>query len=175
MVPTPLGLEKSKKIEIKLKKIKKKNIIQALFPSNRGWDRPRKRKKKVLVLNSNPTQTWLENSIKKKKHKKFQKLKNIIPAFFFLSKPGLDKPRKRKKKFSPEFRSYPTRARKLQKNSIQILKIKKHHSDIISRQTGMILAKKERQKFYSGIPSYPTRAGKFQKQKKKNSKKNFKK
>ena len=44
--------------------------------------------------------------------KQFQKQKNTIPALF-QSKPGLDWPRKREKSFSPEFRSYPTQARKL--------------------------------------------------------------
>ena len=33
----------------------------------------------------------------------------------FLSKTGWEKPRTRKKKFIPEFRSFPTRARKFRK------------------------------------------------------------
>ena len=45
--------------------------------------------------------------------------------------------RKREKNFSPEFRSYPTRARKVQKNSKKIEEIKKHHSGIISIKAGM--------------------------------------
>ena len=53
--------------------------------------------------------------IPKKIAKKFNKLKNLIPALF-LAKTGLDMPRKREKNFSPEFRSYSTRARKFRKN-----------------------------------------------------------
>ena len=41
---------------------------------------------------------------RKKIAKKFNKLKNLIPALF-LAKTGLDRQRKRKKNFSPEFRS----------------------------------------------------------------------
>ena len=62
--------------------------------------------------------------IPKKTAKKFRKLKNPFPALF-LAKTGQDRPRKRKKKFRPEFRSYSTRARKFQKNSKKIQKIKK--------------------------------------------------
>ena len=68
--------------------------------------------KKKLVPNSVPTLPGLE--IEKKKAKK---LKNIIPALF-LSKMGWDGPRKSEKNFSPEFHSYPTRARKFQKKKI---------------------------------------------------------
>ena len=42
--------------------------------------------------------------IPKKIGKKFNKLKNLIPALF-IAKTGLDRPRKREKNFSPEFRS----------------------------------------------------------------------
>ena len=73
--------------------------------------RPRK-VKNILVTNSVLPDPG--KKIPKKIAKKFKKLKNIIPPLF-LSKPGLDSPRKRKKNFSPEFRSYPTRARKFQK------------------------------------------------------------
>ena len=71
------------------------------------------REKKILLPNSVPTQRELENS-KKKKAKKFNKLKKLIPALF-LSKTGWGRPRKREKKFSPEFRSFSTRAGKFQK------------------------------------------------------------
>ena len=52
--------------------------------------------------------------IPKKIVKKFKKFKNHFPALF-LAKTGRDRPRKRKKNFTPEFRSYTTRARKFRK------------------------------------------------------------
>ena len=52
--------------------------------------------------------------IPKKIEKKVKKLKNPFPAFF-LAKTGIDKPKKRKKNFSPEFRSYLARGRKFRK------------------------------------------------------------
>ena len=67
-VPTRPGIENSKKIAKKFKKLE--NIIPALFLSKPGWDRPRKRKKN-LVLNSVPTRPGLENS--KNIAKKFKK------------------------------------------------------------------------------------------------------
>ena len=55
-----------------------------------------------------------------------------------------------KKNFTPEFCSYPTRARKSQiKNSKKIQKIKKVNSDIISIQNGLGEAEKEKKKIYS--------------------------
>ena len=70
------------------------------------------REKKILVPNSVPTQPELENS--QKKAKKFKKLKKLIPALF-LSKTGGGRLRKREKKFTPEFHSFSTRARKFRK------------------------------------------------------------
>ena len=67
------------------------------------------REKKNLVPNFVPPRTGLENS-KKKNSKKIKRIKKIILALF-LSKLGRDRARKRKKKFSTEFRSYPTQAR----------------------------------------------------------------
>ena len=52
--------------------------------------------------------------IPKRMSKKLKKLKNLIPTLF-LAKTGWDRPRKRKKDFTPEFRSYSTQARKFQK------------------------------------------------------------
>ena len=49
--------------------------------------------------------------ILKKIEKEIKKLKNLFPALFS-AKTGLDRPRKRKKNFSPESRSYSNRARK---------------------------------------------------------------
>jgi len=45
--------------------------------------------------------------------------------------------RKRKKNFSPEFRSYLTRQENSEKNSKKIQKIKKPYSGIIFSQNGM--------------------------------------
>ena len=52
--------------------------------------------------------------IPKKIVKKLKKLKNHFPTFF-LAKMGRDRPRKREKNFTSEFRSNPTRARKFRK------------------------------------------------------------
>ena len=89
-------------------------LIQALFLSKTGWERPRKREKHF-------SPKFRSYSIPARKFlKKFKKLKNLFPALF-LAKTGWDRPRKRDEHFSPEFRSYLRRARKflkkLQKNS----------------------------------------------------------
>ena len=77
----------------------------------------------------------------------------------FLYEMVWDRPRKRKKNFSPEFCSYPTRARKFQKNSKKFKKIRKHNSGIISIQNGLREAKKEKKKNFSHkFRSYPSRA-----------------
>ena len=55
--------------------------------------------------------------------KKFIKLTNLYPALF-LAKTGCDRPRKIENKFGPEFRLYPTRARKFPKNTNKNEKIK---------------------------------------------------
>ena len=49
--------------------------------------------------------------IPKKIAKKLKKLKNLFPTLF-LAKTGWDRPGKREKNFTPEFRSYSTQARK---------------------------------------------------------------
>ena len=85
-----------------------------------GGDRPKKREKKILVPNSVHTWPREENS-EKKIAKKFKKLKNHFPALF-LAKTGQHWPRKREKKFSPEFHSYSTRARKFRKKIAKKLK-----------------------------------------------------
>ena len=48
--------------------------------------------------------------IPKKIAKKLKKLKNLFPTLF-LAKTGRDRPRKREKNFTPEFRSFSTQAR----------------------------------------------------------------
>ena len=62
--------------------------------------------------------------IPKRLAKKLTKLKNLLPALF-LAKMGRDMPRKREKNFSPEFRSYSTRARKFRKEQRKISKNEK--------------------------------------------------
>ena len=59
--------------------------------------------------------------IPKKIAKKLKKLKNLFPTLF-LAKTGWDRPRKREKKFTPEFRSYSTQARKFLKKMAKNLK-----------------------------------------------------
>ena len=59
----------------------------------------------------------------------------------------------KKKKFSPEFCSYPTRPRELQKKKRKkIQKTKKLNSGIISIQNGLREAENERKKLLSRIP-----------------------
>ena len=55
-----------------------------------------------------------------------KKLKKPFPALF-LTKTGLDRPRKGEKNFSPEFRSYSTRARKFRKKIAKKFKKLKNH------------------------------------------------
>ena len=52
--------------------------------------------------------------IQKKIAKKLKKLKNLFPTLF-LAKTGRDRPSKREKNFTHEFRSYSTQARKFRK------------------------------------------------------------
>ena len=74
--------------------------------------------------------------IPKKVGKKLKNFKNLFPTLF-LAKTGRDRPWKREKNFTPEFRSYSTQTRKFQKNSKKIEKLKKTPSDIIFSQNGM--------------------------------------
>ena len=71
------------------------------------------REKKILVPNSVHTRPGQENS-ERNGQKIKKKLKNPFPALV-LAETGWDGPRKREKHFSPEFRSYSTRARKFRK------------------------------------------------------------
>ena len=57
----------------------------------------------------------LGKKILKNIFKKFIKLQNLFPALF-LAKTGWDTMKKREKNFSPEFRSYSTRAREFRKS-----------------------------------------------------------
>ena len=91
--------------------------------------------KKNLVPDSIHTRPGEENS--ENDSKKIQKLKNLNLALF-LAKTRLDRPRKRKKNFSPKFRLYSTWVRKLRKNSKKIQKIQKPLSGIFVSQNRMM-------------------------------------
>ena len=64
------------------------------------------------------------------------KLKNLFPELF-RAETGVDRPRKREKNFSLEFRSPSARGRKFHKNSKKIQKIKKPLSGTNFSQNGM--------------------------------------
>ena len=85
--------------------------------------------------------------IPKKIAKKFKKLKNLFPAIF-LSKTGCNRPRKREKNFSAEFRSYSTRLRKFQKKRAKKLKIIKNlFPAIFLAKMGLDRPRKQEKKF----------------------------
>ena len=101
--------------------------------------------------------------------KKLKKLKNRFPTFF-LAKKGWDRPRKREKKFSPEFRWYSTWARILQKNTKKFKKLKNLFLELFIAKTWWDRPRKGEKNFCPEFCSYPTRARKFQKNRKKNQK-----
>ena len=77
-----------------------------------------------------------------------------------------------KKNYTPEFCSYPTRARKFKiKNRKKIQKIKKVNSDIILSKTGWERARMRKKKLIPEFRSYSTRARKKRKKKAKKFKK----
>ena len=129
-IPTRPGQEKSKKNSRKIQKIIKHH--SGIISIQTGM-RQVEKERKILVPNSVPTRYGLENS--KKIAKKYKKLKKFVLSLF-LSKSSGHRLRRRKKNFHPEFRSYPTRARKFsKKKSKKIQKSKKLHSGIISIKT----------------------------------------
>ena len=71
-----------------------------------------------------------------RKKKEIKKLKNLFPTLF-LAKTGCERPKKRKKNFSPEFRSNLAREENCEKNNKKILKIKKPISGIIFIQNSI--------------------------------------
>ena len=89
----------------------------AFFKAKTGWQRPRKREKKILV----PITSYLTRNRKLIKLAiKLKKLKNIFMAFFE-AKMGWERPRKREKKNyrSDQFLPYQEQKvkKKQQKNS----------------------------------------------------------
>ena len=96
--------------------------------------RETEKERRNLVPNSVHTRLAQESS--KRNRKKFKKFKNPFLALF-LAKTGWARPRKWKKNFSPEFRSYSAREENCDKNSKKIQKIKKPLSGVIFIQNGM--------------------------------------
>ena len=97
-----------------------------------------------------------------KKPKKFEKLKKPFPALC-LAKTGLDRPRKREKTFSPEFRSHSTRARKFQKKKAKkFKKLKNPFPVLFLAKMGWDWPRKREKNFTPEFGSYPTWARKCQ-------------
>ena len=71
-----------------------------------------------------------------------KKLKNLFPVLF-LTKTGLDGPRKREKILVPNSAHSRPGQENSEKNSKEIQKIKKHCSGIISTQNGFRSTEKE--------------------------------
>jgi len=77
----------------------------------------REREKKILVPNSVQTRLFMLDpgkKISKKIAKKLKKLKKSLYSII-IGQNMMERPRKKGKNFSPEFRSYSARARKLRK------------------------------------------------------------
>ena len=97
-------------------------MVVASFQAKIGCKRLKKDRKQKLLFRFVPTRRVIENC--KKIRKKFKKLKNTIMASF-QAKVNRKSPRNGENKNFVRFRSYPSRNRKFQKNSIKIKKIEK--------------------------------------------------
>ena len=107
--------------------------------------------------------------IPKKQKKEIKNFKNLFRAIF-LAKTGCDRPRKRDKKFTPEFCSNTTQARKFEiKNSKKIQNFKKLILILFLSKTGWERARMRKKKIIPEFRSYSTPAKKFRKKKLKNS------
>ena len=95
----------------KISKKVQKPLSGIIFSQNwRRWaEKSRKKFQPRIPFILGPGQ-----KISKKIAKKLKKLKHLF-LVLFLAKTGIDSWRKRKKKFSPEFRSYSTQERKFRK------------------------------------------------------------
>ena len=109
----PFVLDPGKKIPIKMAKQfkKSKNLIPALFLSNKGRERPRKRKKKKFAPNSVHTRPVEENS--EKNSKKIEKIKKPLSSIIYSQNWMKQAEKEKKKNFVPN--SIHTRTR--QENS----------------------------------------------------------
>ena len=130
-VHTRHGQENSEKNSKKIQKIKKP-FSRIIFCQNRmRWaEKVRKKFYSRILLIIDPSK-----KIKKKIAKNFKKLKNLF-LVIFLAKTGLDQPRKREKKFSPN--SVHTRhgQENSEKNSQKLQKRNKPLSSITFSQDG---------------------------------------
>ena len=98
-IHTQTELENSKKNSKKIQKIKK--VYSGIISIQNGLKEAEKERKKFQ--SRIPFIPHQGKKIAKKIAKKFKNLKNLFPALF-LAKTGKDRPRKREKNFSPEFR-----------------------------------------------------------------------
>ena len=118
-------------------------------------------RKKNLFLNFVHTRP-VQGNFEKKKAKKFKKLKKPFPALF-LAKTGWDRPRKREKNFSPEFRSYSAGEENCEKIAKKFKKNKKLILTLFLSKTGWGRLRKREKNFSPEFRSYSTRARKFRK------------
>ena len=128
----------------------------ASFQANIGWERLRKRENKKNRPDGFLTDP--ENEIQKKQQKNSKNQKT--PSQLFLKPKQVAEGRETEKtKQIVLMDSYPTRNRKFQKNSIKILKIRKHHHSFFSSQNRQGKAKKEREnqkkKSFQWVPTQP--------------------
>ena len=118
--------------------------------------------KKILVPNSVHTRPGQENFEKNRK-KKIKKLKNLFPELF-LVKTGVDRPKKREKKFCPDFRSYSAWGRKFRKKiAKKFKKLKNLFPTLFLAKTGRDRPRKREKNFSPEFHSYSTRARKLRK------------
>ena len=125
-----------------------KNLFPALFSAK--WDEIGREREKIqsrIPFILDPSQ-----KIAKKIEMKNQKIKKPLSSLFY-SQNRMRQAEKQKKHFSPEFRSYSTRARKFRKKiAKKFQKIEKPLSSILFVQNGMRQAEKARKNFQSRIP-----------------------
>ena len=77
---------------------------------------------------------------------------------------GGDRPKREKKNFSPEFRTYLARGRKFRKKiAKEFKKLKNHFLALFLAKTGQDWPRKREKKFSSEFHSYSTWARKFRK------------
>ena len=119
-----------------------------------------KQKKKILIPNSVHTRPEQENS--QKNNKKSRKIIKHLPGNFF-SQNGIRNDEKEGKNFSPEFRSYSTRARKFRKIYLKNSKNYKTFSRHYFQPKRDEIGRKREKNFSPEFRSYLTQARKFRK------------
>ena len=136
------------------------------FQAKICWKRLRKRENKNY-----PYVTFPPNGLEKITKK--QQKNSEVPLWHHFKPKQVGKGRERVKiKILVPFRSYPTRNKKIQKNSKKILKIRKYRYGFLSSQNRLKKAEKERNKKLSfrSIPFLPDRLENIPKKQLKNSK-----